>query len=298
MAVRIRERIMGFAFVLLLMIAVGSVAAAQDSVSKGGRTVGNKAPFAPFTFVQAGDPQMGFGASIEKDRDNFIRAGKKAKELGAAFVLVCGDLVHNRTPQEFEALDAALKTFETPVLLVPGNHDLTNMADLKTYREKRGEDYYRFTFNNCEFIALNTMTLLHVPEGVTGPEWPAEQEKQWAWLEATLAEAKKQGRDHIFIFTHFPPFGTAEDEKETYFNFPMPKRQKFLKLVRENGVEFILTGHSHRTTEYRSPDGKFSIRTVAGTAKVFDLTPMGVRRFNVTGRDEVKQEFVPLDKGR
>ena len=118
-----------------------------------------QAGFAPFTFLQAGDPQIGGWTSIADTQGRFVELARIANRLQPAAVLVVGDLV-NDGPHEKElaAFDEALTEFRVPVKLIPGNHD-----DIATYRRKYGPDHYSFTLNNCEFVCINSNLLAGGP---------------------------------------------------------------------------------------------------------------------------------------
>lgn len=262
------------------------------------RDAGNDRPFAPFAFVQAGDPQMGFGPDLKHDREMFTKLGRRAKELGAAFVLVCGDLVHEGRTQDWQAFNRALLTFTMPTKLVPGNHDLSDMRSLRRYRAGYGKDYHSFTHNNCTFIGLNAMTMVGPPPGKDAPkqspQWQEESRKQWQWLDETLARAKQARRTHIVLFLHHPPFVTKENEKDAYYNWPGPTRRRLLRLLRRYGVKVILNGHTHKTYTVKSVDKAFTIHSLAGTAKLFDKNGFCLRIFHVE-TDRIEAKLIRLD---
>ncbi len=261
---------------------------------------GNKAPFAPFAFIQAGDPQMGFGPNLEQDKAMFAKLGEHAGRASVSFVLVCGDLINKGNQQERQAFDESLKEFKVPVRLVPGNHDIDAMPALRRYREAYGQDYHAFTHNNCTFIGIDTMTLLGPPpkkdsSPTDTAAWEREGEQQWRWLTKTLAEAKRANRTYVFLFMHHPPFVADEEEKDEYFNWPLERRKRLLELVRANGVKVILSGHTHKTYSVRSSDTFLTIYSVGGTARSFDQQGLGYRLLRV-GPETVTTEFIRLDQ--
>lgn len=265
--------------------------------------------FKPFFFIHAGDPQVGMVTrlglgSIEEDKGRFIQLAKRANELNCPFVLVAGDLVHffyganpdkkyGTARENIAAFDEALQQFKVPVKLIPGNHEVHNLYQLNKYREKYGKDYYAFTYNNCDFICLNSVTLetesRHVDKQVQKTaEYKREVERQWRWLEDTLKKSRTKGRNHIFILKHFPPFIEKEDEGQTYHAMRPESRKRLLKLVREYDVKVIMVGHVHKTYELTTED--FVIYTVGGTSCVFDDKGFGYRIFKVYD-DKVEQEY-------
>jgi len=250
----------------------------------------------PFFFFHCGDPQMGMNGrrGIAGDMKRFQSVAHAANRLGPAFVLVAGDLAHTRAKVEYAAFDRALKQFRVPVKLIPGNHDIKGIADLARYHRKYGKSYYSFTYNNCEFVCLNSMTLDPGSPFTRGkPELNRQAPTQLAWLAKTLRRAKANRRNHIFVLMHIPPFVAHEHEGLNGAGMSPTGRKALLKLVRRYGVREILVGHVHVSHSLHAKD--FTVYSVAGTAKAFDAKGFGFRIFKVYP-DRVEQQFVPLKR--
>lgn len=245
--------------------------------------------FAPFQFILAGDPQMGM-TNTALDKARFVELARQANELNPAFVLVAGDLVHLRTEHEWAAFNEALREFRVLVKLIPGNHDLYgNLAErLAYYRENYGYDYYVFTYNNCDFIALNSTVL---SRGNVEP-YVDEGRSQWAWFERAIANSRKNRRTHVFIFMHRPPFLKTPDDRDSSSVWEKSTRNRLLDLCRKYDVNVFLCGHVHRSYETRSEG--FEVYTVAGTAISWLPPGLGYRVFTVQ-KDGIAQHFVPLE---
>ena len=232
------------------------------------------------------------GGSIEETRDRFIEAIGAAQERQVELALVAGDLVHNRTEGEYTALEEAWKHFSVPVLAAPGNHDIADPATLARFRERHGRDYGVVTWRNCAFLMLNPMLMsADAPWYQPRDDKHADEvRKHWAWLEATIQEAKDKGRTHVFVLIHVPPFLGKPDEKAGYGNLPMDARKRLLDLARRFGATAILSGHCHSTREISASTGP-PIFTVGGTARTDAKHGYGYRLFRVTN-DGFRQEFV------
>lgn len=226
----------------------------------------NEATFEPFVFIHAGDPELG-SPDLKGTAERFALLGRRARALGAAFVLVAGDVTHDSSAEQLAAFDAALKAFAMPVKVVRGNHDTADV-----FRKRFGEDHYVFTYRNCDFVCLNSDLL-----GSSGPDASREGRAQWAWLEEALARSRREGRTHVFLMMHHPGAGGA----------------KMSALLAKYGVKVVLCGHTH-TTEERPGDG-FVTYVTPGTAKFRDKGGLGYRVFRIH-RDRVEQAFVPLEK--
>jgi len=227
--------------------------------------------FAPFTFLQAGDPQIGGWTTIEDTKGRFVELAHIANRLQPAAVIVVGDLVNDGpSEKEIAAFDDALKEFRVPVKLIPGNHD-----DIATYRRKYGSDHYSFTIHNCEFVCINSSLLAGLRHD---EEERREAQEQWTWMEEALQAAREKDRTHIFVVMHHPPE-------------MLSSAVRLDSLFRKYGVGVILAGHLHRTTEV-SVSG-YTTFTVAGTGWAGDGRGFGYRLFHVYA-DRVEQEYVRM----
>lgn len=239
----------------------------------------------PFTFVQMGDPQVGF-TDYRQDLARFERAVAQINELEPAFVVICGDLVNTPNKKSFEDFKDAKEKFRVPCYCAPGNHDLGNeptKASLATYRGFLGRDYFAFESHGSTFLVLNTQIWKSPVAG--------ETEAQDAWLEQQLAKARNKGRS-IFVVQHYPPFVKSPGETNAYFNLPQQKRQELLAAFERSGVKAILAGHTHTTAE--STYGQMRIVTSETTSRNFDKRPFGFRLWHVNPDGSFRHEFVPL----
>lgn len=120
-------------------------------------------------------------------------------------------------------------------------------------------------------VMINSETLILPHLGLNGSALDAflknETEAQWAWIESELAIAQSVS-PHTIVVSHHPPFLKSADEPHLYWNWPMAERKRLLGLLAKYGVQNILCGHTHTTTNRTV--GGLSIFTVAGTARAFD----------------------------
>ena len=243
----------------------------------------------PLMFVHMSDTQVGFidtSAHFVHSDSLFAAAVQAVNALSPACVVITGDLVDSATnTEQNEIFEKRTGEIEAPVYLVPGNHDIRGYTPerFEEYVAKRG--YGRFSFRLGEgkgtaFIGIDSNCIKDGCE-------EAENE-QLEWLREELSKARSAR--HILIFLHCPIILESIHEKDEYFNFPMEKREFYINMFKEAGVEAVLAGHTHRTvvTEY---DGiKFYTAGPVGNA-LGDGTP----GFNVVtvGPDGVVAEYVP-----
>jgi len=239
-----------------------------------------------FTFVQLCDPQLGMGGYAH-DVQSFRQAGEKINQLKPDFVLICGDLVHERTEQSFADFKEIRSALTVPSYCVPGNHDVGGAptpATLKTYREMIGPDYYAVEHKGYTFVLVNTQLWKAPLEG--------ETDRQDAWLMETLKAALKK-KSPVFIVGHYPLYLEHPDEPEEYMNLPADKRAELLALYDRCGVVAVLGGHVHRLLIHEWK----GLQLVNGetTSKNFDSRAPGFRLWYVDGRRCLRNDFVALE---
>ena len=216
--------------------------------------------FKPFAFILAGDPELG-KPDVRNTADRFALLPQRAARIKAALVVIPGDMTHDDTDEEWDAIEGTLKQFSMPVKIVPGNHDKP-----KSFAKHVGEDHCVFTLNNCDFVCLNSNL---------GGSAAKTQRK---WFEDALKASREHHRTHTFVVLHHP--NVAKDE---------PLRG----LVIRYGVKVVLAGHLHTTAEIAGKG--YTIYVSPGTARFRDKGGLGYRVFKVY-KDRIEQEFVPLEK--
>jgi DNA repair exonuclease SbcCD nuclease subunit len=237
------------------------------------------------TFIQMSDPQFGMYSKDQgfaHETANFEFAIATANRLQPAFVVVTGDLI-NKPGDPAQAaeykriagkLDPKIRIFN-----VAGNHDVQNeptAESLAAYRERFGPDYYTFRVGEIAGIVLNS-NLEKGADKVRG-----EAKKMEAWLKTELAKARRDGVRHLIVFQHIPFFLKSPDEPDDYFNIPIENRQRYLKLLHENGVHEVFAGHYHRNAEGR--DGDLEMVTSGPVGMPLEEGRSGIRIVTVSGK--------------
>ncbi|KAI9934847.1 hypothetical protein ASPWEDRAFT_186477 [Aspergillus wentii DTO 134E9] len=251
------------------------------------------ADFKPFRFCQLGDIQLGFGLDgYKNDTYRMHLAAEQVKKEGFDFCIAVGDLTNDRTPEQVQSFQSVYPEFNGRVHLLPGNHDISNVATLKQFSvDYNVSDHGAFSHNGYRFIMLDSITLM---SNLT--EFEPYTTQEWSWFEEQLAEAAKE-KAEIIVAHHHLPFEVSEDEPDNYWSFPNRVRGRYLDLIRQYGVRHILVGHRHETKNIYPADKAFTIYVVAGTARFFDNNGFGINYFNVTSLDSAKnvtQEYVRL----
>ncbi len=233
----------------------GSASAPAAGAARGagpGRGGPQTIPPGGFFFIQLSDTQFGFSNNdidFVQDTVNAEFAIATVNRLKPAFVIVTGDLVNKpgdaAQMAEYRRITAKLDP-SIPLYNVSGNHDIENeptAASLAAYRKAVGPDYYTFRSGSLLGIVLNS-TVIHSPTQV-----PGDLDAQDRWLRAELSKARPDGVRHVVVFQHHPYFLEKADEADQYFNVPLVRRAPMLDQFRGAGIQLLVSGHLHRSTE-------------------------------------------------
>lgn len=233
---------------------------------------------APFFFLQMTDPQFGmFTADKDfvQETANFEFAIATANRLKPAFVVITGDLVNKGGDAaqiaEFTRVAAKLDR-SIPVYNVAGNHDVENTPtpeSIAVYTKAFGPDHYTFRSHDLTGIVLDS-SLIFAPEGA--PALAAAQER---WTRDALAQAQRDGAKHIVVFQHHPWFLAEAKEPDQYFNIPIVRRDAYLALFHQFGVQYLISGHYHRNAGGK--DGDLEMITTAPVGMPLGGAKSGIR---------------------
>ncbi|MCX8116826.1 MAG: metallophosphoesterase [Desulfobacterota bacterium] len=186
----------------------------------------------PFSFLVIGD------TSGSATSETLIE--KALKKDHPSFLVILGDFVkkpdlwnHRFFLTEMTAEIAP----PFPVFLVAGNHDIDYTGSNirrkdrgvtpEIYESLYGERNFDFIFNDCLFIICGV--------DVKSPHLFL------AHLRKTLL-LKGRGREHIFVFIHYPPKGLADHIEGS---LPVPREEEFLGLLEEYKVTACFFGDYH-----------------------------------------------------
>ncbi len=189
-----------------------------------------------YIFVQLADPQLALLERYIEHRDPpfkwdrelalFDRAISAINNLPfkPKFVIICGDLVDaepgkdDRQNQVTDLKNSIGKLhLDTPVFVLPGNHDICNepsLADIEDYRSHWGDDYYVFWYGKDKYVVVNSQ-----------PYWnssncPEEASSQDAWLATQLSAPDNANADNVVIFqVSLMPFALIFPQLYSKFNY-------------------------------------------------------------------------------
>ena len=241
------------------------------------------------------DPQLGFYTSSRPvqgyaaDLANLHQAVKQINKLKPDIVLVAGDMVQTLGKKSATDVNDALAVLSMSYMLTPGNHDISPPVTKKkidAYQHYFGSDRVSREIKGFKIVSGNSQLWT---KGVA-PELVKEHN---AWFRKEVRAANSAGMP-VIVMTHIPPFVKKPDEKDAYFNVPMPYRQELLDFCADNGVFAYIAGHTHRThrNEYRG----ISILNGETTSTNFDDRPAGYRVLRIKRDKTFSWLFTPLEK--
>jgi hypothetical protein len=213
----------------------------------------------PFSFLQISDSHIGFNKDPNPDtRVTYREAVAKiaALPIKPAFIIHTGDITQLSKPQEFDDADQILKEARLDAFHVPGEHDMLDEGQGKTYLDRygkgsQGDGWYSFDHAGVHFVGLiNVKNLKAGGMGSLGPE-------QIAWLKTDLAG--RASSQPIVVFTHMPmwaayqPWGWGTDDAD-----------QALALLARFGSVTVLNGHIHQVMQ--KVEGNVAFHTARSTA--------------------------------
>lgn len=209
-----------------------------------------------FTFVLAGDPQIGAG-KFYADRDKWEKAlGTIKKQVPQmSFLYSLGDQVNEYTSKSeleysgyIERENAKGITFATLI----GNHDsqansysqhfaLPNLqAEGKT---EAGSNYY-FVYNNTLFIQLNSNNMNTAEHKAT--------------IEKAIEMTKNQNIKWKVVGFHHAIYSAATHANDDDI---IKRRTEYPALMKQYGIDLIVSGHDHVYTRSRMMNGGVAIES-------------------------------------
>ncbi len=221
-----------------------------------------------FTFVHASDTHIA-PASVERTR----RLRVLVDSLRPGFTLITGDLVRDalrvgeaEATSYYELFARETSSFETPLWVVPGNHEnfgiersLSKVSESHPlygrgmYHRYLGPDYYSFTRGGVHFVGLNTVDI--------EDQWyyGHVDSLQLAWLERDLALVPANMPivtfDHIPFYSSFDGLGGYRDTPpapslitvrgKTVFRHTVSNAADVVAVLRKHRFVLALGGHIH-----------------------------------------------------
>ena len=117
------------------------------------------------------------------------------------------------------------------------------------------EAYYSFDYGNIHFVCLESYETDRSPSGA-----------MLTWL---LADLLANTKDWVIAFWHHPPYTKGSHDSDTEGRL-IDMRQNALPILEQNGVDLVLTGHSHSYERSLLIDGHYGHSSTFTSAMQLD----------------------------
>ena len=192
-----------------------------------------------------------------------------AREQGADFILLTGDLVNGGKPHRHAALAEKLRQAEAaglPVYVLPGNHDLAPVGQqefAEYYADFGFDEAYSRDLASLSYCVLREDAVLLMMDmggySLGAIDLPGAGKRQnneaflseetLRWAETMLREARERELP-VLCAGHFNLL-TQESRNPEASGYHVENGERFAALLRKYGVPLFLSGHTHVRAVYR-----------------------------------------------
>jgi hypothetical protein len=277
-----------------------------------------------WTFVFATDIHVGSPRSFRFQpawNENWRTARGQIVRIAPELLLLGGDLARDGRLHRFEleAVKTDLDALPFPRRVVPGNMDTGNKhtarqgprsdrddldlnltsRDLANWSAVFGPAWWTFVHRGVRFTGICDM--------LAGSGLP-EEKAFWLWMQGLSALPRAER--HVWVMhsplfiadLHEPDFDIADPEwyLSWYFGVDEPQRGRITRVMKETGVELVLSGHVHCRKTHWAEGIRFEIGPSTAFSQWGERWPdgdpaLGFLRCDVTEAG-IEPAFVPLDR--
>ena len=175
-----------------------------------------------------------------EDREVEQALAALVRQIEPELIVASGDLTHRGTREQHEHAARFLRSFETPILTVPGNHDLpytfparftTTWAEFERQWQTTEQTY---TSESLHVVGLNSARPYRHQGG-------ALREDQLRGAAERLSAAPESAYRVAVLHHHMLGAPWRASRKR-----PVSKRNKVLRALVDAGADLILAGHIHQ----------------------------------------------------
>ncbi len=207
----------------------------------------------------------GSGNQTHESTGLMLQMLERAKENGAQFVLLCGDLTHYGNETQHRYFASLLRGFEEesgiPVYVVPGNHDYYESSPAQF------KDYYA-DFGYTEALASDDETasytadlpggyrLIAIDSNDPGKDGDGLDDRLFSWIGAQAESAAADGKTPIAMM-HHPLLEPIPFASVLMKDFIVRDHEAVAERFVQWGISYVFTGHEHgnNISAFTGPDG-------------------------------------------
>jgi len=177
---------------------------------------------------------------------NYEKVIEQVNSAGVDFIVVAGDLTEDGTAVEYADFKRLTKRFNSPVRVVPGNHDIGNKKIGKNKNEitfKRLIDFHQKIGKSWFADEVYGVRLIGANSSLFGSGLGKEK-TMWQFLDNELG---KKSDKPVLFFLHHPLFQKKPEEKGgEYWNLEPAQRFRLFGLFQQAGVSAVFSAHLHK----------------------------------------------------
>lgn len=188
-----------------------------------------------YVIAHLSDPHLD-GTEEARSRLRTITSYVRASTVDV--VLVSGDLADHGLPEEYAEVAQEL-AFDVPVLVLPGNHDVSAplRAGLAAYVDSPGTGHPVHPVHQVRHVGAARFVL--VDSTVPGEDHGLFSDESLAWLDHTLGEPAD---GPLFVAMHHPPF---ELHHPVMDQWKLQNPDALAEVLTGKPITAVLTGHVH-----------------------------------------------------
>lgn len=211
-------------------------------------------------------------------KENYLMSAiNRINEFNSDLVIVTGDITENGYYAEFERAAAYLDCIESPLLVVPGNHDARHIGN---------ECFEELIKKRCGTLDVRTSEISAIgldssePDLDYGKVGRAQQKK----MEIGLEYACEKGLYKIIaLHHHLIPVPKTGRERNV-----LTDAGDMLKSVIDGNADIVLSGHKHVPHAWKLQNTAF---VTAGTVSSLKLRGKDIPSFNTIN---IKEDYVEI----
>jgi predicted phosphodiesterase len=190
----------------------------------------------------------------------FDRAVREVNQLKPDFTIMIGDIIEGaglnrlKLRVEWDEARSHLDSVQTPLILIPGNHDITNRESYEIWKEEIGKTYDAFSYGACRFILINT-------EEERGTGQAGLGDDQMAFVKREIEQAQDQP---VFLIMHQPMWIVESGLGEQW---------KIIEAWLGNRTFTVIAGHMHVLAAKRDRNHLFLIQGPTGGEMRMERNP-------------------------
>lgn len=206
-------------------------------------------------------------ADSHKDTLSLEKALNQARDEGAQFVVMMGDLSDVGTLEELESTKRVLDASAMTYYAAAGDHDLWDSRDKESDAPKNFTTVFGKTYQSISYDTVR-LILIYNSDNYLGLDGV-----QLSWLEDELARGTEE---LVFVFAPTPLYHPSSDHVMGKVTPKLTSQAEHLATTfKRSGVDMVFSADTHFYSKFTEPKNELSMMTVG--ALTSDRNPQAPR---------------------